>query len=864
MGDKELEGDFVLQKKVSIVVPVYGVEEYLERCLESLVNQTLKEIEIIVVNDGSPDNSQEIIDRYVKEYPDLVKGYIKENGGLSDARNYGIPYATGEYVAFVDSDDYVDVTMYEKLYNKAKEEDSEVVVCGYFKVNDANKTMHSAQIGNVENYNQSIKECPEILEINAPYAWNKLVKKELLDRTGILFPKGYIFEDICTMYPLIACAKKVSKVNEELYYYIVEREGSITAAFNKSKTLIIKSLRLLNERFKELGVFDECRDSLLTINLRHIYFRFAEFEKYKDRKHQLKLVDESFDLLDGDFPDWRENPGNYKFNVAEYRTRMIKRYKSRNYWKFISIMPFGWTQNYFEKQHNINKPDSELKREYVRYCETRRVAKRKVLVESFHGKSISDSPYYMLKEILKDKRYKVYVTTTRSRYEDNAKFIKENNLNVKLVTLNTKKYMKILATAGYLINNVSFPRCFTKRPNQIYMNTWHGTPLKTLGKNMKKGIESMFNIQHNFLQSTYLLFPNEFTKDCMMEDYNLNKLYTEKTLIAGYPRNAIFKDDNAGEEVREKLGLKDKKFYVYMPTWRGNNSYSQMVIKGIEEILNRFDEQLDEDHLLFVNLHPNISAGVDYDKYKYIKGFPVEIPNYEFINSADALITDYSSIFFDYSITRKPIVLFMYDLEEYMEDRGVYFDIKDLPFQKVYNIDDMCDLLADGKLLNENYDNAIEYFEKFTKHDRADISKILVDYMFYGKKNDCIIEEDYSHNKEKSWKVCIQKKRIDEKEEFDEFINEQDTENTIFAIRNLYFHSLMNKWFYEEYNDKLTYVVYGYNRMLNKRDEKIFLTEDDRHEKARERLKVKARKRAFQRTLPGINIKNRKSIKRII
>lgn len=125
-------------KKVSVIVPVYNVEKYLERCLNSLVNQTLQDIQIIVVNDGSPDNSQEIIDRFEKEYPDKLKGYIKENGGLSDARNYGMQFVEGEYVAFVDSDDYVDETMYEKLYNKAIEEDSELVVCGYYKVNDGN------------------------------------------------------------------------------------------------------------------------------------------------------------------------------------------------------------------------------------------------------------------------------------------------------------------------------------------------------------------------------------------------------------------------------------------------------------------------------------------------------------------------------------------------------------------------------------------------------------------------------------------------------------------------------------------------------------------------------------------------------
>ena len=102
--------------KVSVIVPVYNVEAYLERCLDSLVKQTLEEMEIIVVNDGTKDNSQAIIDRYAAAYPQKVISLIKENGGLSDARNYGIPYAHGEYIGFVDSDDYVDADMYERLY----------------------------------------------------------------------------------------------------------------------------------------------------------------------------------------------------------------------------------------------------------------------------------------------------------------------------------------------------------------------------------------------------------------------------------------------------------------------------------------------------------------------------------------------------------------------------------------------------------------------------------------------------------------------------------------------------------------------------------------------------------------------------
>ena len=106
--------------KVSVIVPVWNVEKYLEKCLDSLVNQTLKEIEIIVVNDESPDNSQKIIDKYVKKYPKKIKALSQKNGGQGSARNHGLKYATGEYIGYVDSDDYIEKNMYELMYNKAK------------------------------------------------------------------------------------------------------------------------------------------------------------------------------------------------------------------------------------------------------------------------------------------------------------------------------------------------------------------------------------------------------------------------------------------------------------------------------------------------------------------------------------------------------------------------------------------------------------------------------------------------------------------------------------------------------------------------------------------------------------------------
>ena len=126
---------------VSIIVPVYNVEEYLPRCLDSLVNQTLKDIEIIIVNDGSTDNSQAVIDRYDRVYPHLIKPFLKENSGAADTRNFGISRATGDYIGFVDSDDYV-VRYVSKLYEKAVETDSDAVVCRYYRINERLGTVY--------------------------------------------------------------------------------------------------------------------------------------------------------------------------------------------------------------------------------------------------------------------------------------------------------------------------------------------------------------------------------------------------------------------------------------------------------------------------------------------------------------------------------------------------------------------------------------------------------------------------------------------------------------------------------------------------------------------------------------------------
>ena len=194
-------------KKVTVIVPVYNVEKYIDKCLNSLVNQTLKDIEIIMVNDGSPDNSQDIIDKYVKKYPKKVKSYIKENGGQGSARNFGLEMAEGEYIGYVDSDDYIELDMYEKLYNGAKKSDLDIVICGSYNVTeDGNKT--------IELDREIFKDKKKNAFFGRMAVWNKIYKKELLLNTNATFRSKLWYEDLDFTLKVLSKAKKVGYVNK--------------------------------------------------------------------------------------------------------------------------------------------------------------------------------------------------------------------------------------------------------------------------------------------------------------------------------------------------------------------------------------------------------------------------------------------------------------------------------------------------------------------------------------------------------------------------------------------------------------------------------------------------------------------------
>ncbi len=226
---------------ISIIVPIYKVEKYLEHCVKSILNQTIKDIEVILVNDGSPDNCGAICDELAKT-DDRIKVIHKPNGGLSDARNAGIDIALGKYIGLVDSDDYIAPTMYEKLLKAIEENDCDASMCYACNIYDDDMEFRPCKTGEVEVFDdEDILDALFSKKLNN-FAWNKLYNRELFD--NIRYPFGKIYEDLFTTYKIFGECKRVALDSSQMYYYRIRRDSIMGKA---RKVINIDKFEAFNE-----------------------------------------------------------------------------------------------------------------------------------------------------------------------------------------------------------------------------------------------------------------------------------------------------------------------------------------------------------------------------------------------------------------------------------------------------------------------------------------------------------------------------------------------------------------------------------------------------------------------------------------
>ena len=316
--------------KVSVIVPIYNVEKYLEKCINSLLSQTLEDIQIILVNDGSKDNSGNIAKEYEKNNKDRVIYVEKENGGLSDARNYGLKYATGDFIAFLDSDDYIEKNAYEEMYNKAIEENADYVECDFIW-EFPNKIRVDKQY--------PYKNKKEMLSFVRVVAWNKLIKRQLIIDNNLEFPKGLRYEDVEFTYKLIPFINKFAYVDKSFIHY-VQREGSIANVQNERTAEIFTVLDNVIEFYKKNNIYEKYRDELEYNYARYLLCSsLKRMCKIKDKTIREKLLTESWERLNSNFPNWKENVILKTVNIGKNKyMRTVNKSTYKIYSKILEII----------------------------------------------------------------------------------------------------------------------------------------------------------------------------------------------------------------------------------------------------------------------------------------------------------------------------------------------------------------------------------------------------------------------------------------------------------------------------------------------------------------------------------------------
>ncbi len=277
--------------KISVIIPVYNVEKYLRECLDSVINQTFRDIEIICINDGSTDNSLNILEEY-KRIDKRIKIIHQKNKGMSVARNNGMKIAKGKYICFVDSDDWVDKKMCELFYLISKKNNLDILVGGSNLIYERRvlrkivKTDSRYSLSNLKTFDNEIfywKNINNLFQINL-CVWGKLYKKDFLKKINISFPEGMFHEDYLFYLKTILLANKIGLLRNNLYNYRKLRKGAITYKI-KDKNLmdIIKIMEMCKEFLVEKGFWDELKKEF-------IEFKFDTFDNfYKSTKHKRKM-----------------------------------------------------------------------------------------------------------------------------------------------------------------------------------------------------------------------------------------------------------------------------------------------------------------------------------------------------------------------------------------------------------------------------------------------------------------------------------------------------------------------------------------------------------------------------------------------
>lgn len=412
-------------------------------------------------------------------------------------------------------------------------------------------------------------------------------------------------------------------------------------------------------------------------------------------------------------------------------------------------------KNKYKKLRNeikVLKPSNYARARYFWYREHKKLQEKTILLESLPEERPAANIMAMLKELAENplyQEYTIWLSGKKTQKQERGRLLEKAGLSNRVRTVETETllYYRLLATAKYLITEDSFLYIFTKRKGQVLFNLWHGTPLMTLGRNKKMDFGLIGNEQKTFFDADYLLCPNEYTKQCLIEDYMLENFAKTKLLLGDYPRNDVFYRNERRQEIRHAYHLEDKQVIAYLPTWRKNlpeAGVKQRLAQWMEYLL-AWDSLLTPSQVVYVKQHPINRLNIDFSAFQHIVPFPKECDTYGFLAASDVLVTDYSSVMFDYLLTGRKIILFVPDNEYFMETRGLHRELSSLPFAKAVSVRQLVEEVNQPK----QYDDT-ECRNTFCSHAKENMAAALCRKVILEQETKQIEEQDIPYNGKKN------------------------------------------------------------------------------------------------------------------
>ncbi|MFY1668961.1 bifunctional glycosyltransferase/CDP-glycerol:glycerophosphate glycerophosphotransferase [Plantactinospora sp. WMMB334] len=712
---------------LTIVLPVYRVQAYLRDCLDSILRQRFTDIEVIAVDDCSPDHCGAILDEYAARDSRLRVVHLTENVGLGEARNVGLRHATGEYVWFVDSDDWIAPGALAAVADRLRAVEPDVLVVDYAKVWWNNSSRHSTLTALVRAEALppvfTLAEHPNMIKL-FHVAWNKIFRRDFLVRHEIAFPTG-LYEDVPVGFPVLILADRITVLERVCVYYRQRRRGAITSTPGY-------------RHFEVFDQYDRLFAQLDGIGERAAPFRTLVFERMM---FQCLLVLENPERVA------RSQQREFFAALASAYARHLPaagyaRPGGRGRVKHLLVARRGYAPwlvlrtilklrrrigSQLRRVQQVVRLRTRLRMLYHRLQTHRPLDEKLAVFSSYWGSGYGCNPAAIHEKMTE------LAPGMRGVWEVNPGQEQAVPPGVETVTIGTLRHLRALARAGYLVSNVNYPGWVVKRPGAVHLSTNHGTPVKAMGVDQLKFPAGIRGMNMDWLLErcdrwTYSISPNAYTSEIWERAYPCGY----ETLETGYPRNDVLANAT-GEDVaaaRERLGLAPGQLAVaYLPTYRDYEFGSDALLN-----VGRFADQLSDETVLLVRGHHfdrTIVAG-DHPRVRDLCDHPrVE----DIYLAADVLITDYSSVMFDYAVLDRPLVIFAADWDTYRTSRGAYLDVfAEGPGVAARTEEELVELFRSGEVFGERATSARRVFrQRFCYLDDGRASERVVRRVFLGE-----------------------------------------------------------------------------------------------------------------------------------